>query len=108
MQRKKIILIVMFVLLVSASGIIVYRSYNPQPFTIIPKTVSTRDIEITDQVESLKIKITKAIREVEDGGALDQLVQGKQFEELTTQFLKPIVIGAYGRANPFVPPQLGQ
>ena len=105
MKKKQIILIIVFVALVLSSGFLLYRSYNSKPLRLIEASVSGRDVEIRNQVEAIKIKIHKAIKNVDAGGSLDELLESSQFQEFSSEIPRPIILGSYGRANPFVPPE---
>ena len=105
MRNKQTILILVLVALVSSSGFLLYRSFSSQPLASLSSTVSSRDTEIRSSAETLKVKINKAIKNLDAGGSLDQLVQSPQYQELSSDPLPTITIGQYGRGNPFVPPQ---
>lgn len=103
MQRRNLILIIVFALLMLASAFLLYRSFSSQPLTFAPATVSSDDVRTRSEVESLKVKIHRAVGTVGIGGLLEQLTQGSQFKTLTPETPQNIDIGVYGRTNPFLP-----
>ena len=106
MKKKNSILIASFITLVLASGLLLYRSFSQRPIAFITKQASDQDSAIRNQVEQLKVKITSAIKVVDSGGKLDELLQGEQYQTLTDESIREIVVGQYGRENPFVPPNV--
>ncbi|MEK7583854.1 MAG: hypothetical protein AAB490_01300 [Patescibacteria group bacterium] len=104
MQKKNLILVASIVTLVLASALLLYRSFSQRPIAFITKQASDQDSAIRNQVEQLKIKITSAVKVVDTGGKLDELLQSEQYQALTDDSIRDIVVGQYGRQNPFVPP----
>ena len=104
MPKKNIILTASLITLVLASALLLYRSFSQHPIAFITTQASDQDSAIRNQVEQLKIKITNAIKVVDSGGKLDKLLQSEQYQTFTDESIREIVIGQYGRQNPFVPP----
>jgi len=102
-KNKNALLIIIILVLMAASALLLYRGFSGEPLTIVPTTVSEEDVVIRNQIDRLDVKISRSIRKVEEGGALDELVESEQFQELSTDSMKPIIIGPTGRSNPFLP-----
>lgn len=105
MQRRNLILLLTLVFFVLASAFLLYRSFNANPLTLAPMTVSSDDIQTRAEVEALKIKIHKAVGTVEAGGDLERLTADPQFKTLMAETPVTTDIGVYGRTNPFLPVQ---
>lgn len=105
MERRNIILIGVLAALVLSSAFLLYRSFNAQPLTITPVSVSDEDVQRQSEAEALKQKMHRAIKIVDPGGAFDLLTQSKQFIDLSADAIRRIEIGSYGRPNPFLPVQ---
>ncbi|OGY88555.1 MAG: hypothetical protein A3B30_01460 [Candidatus Komeilibacteria bacterium RIFCSPLOWO2_01_FULL_52_15] len=105
MQNKDIVLLAVVIILMGSSGLLLYRSFRQQPITFQESgAVSQSDAGIRDQVQQISVRMHTAISQFDPGGALDQLVVNKQFQELTTDAIVNVTVGAYGRGNPFIPP----
>lgn len=103
MQRRNLILLIIFAFFVLASAFVLYRSFNASPITLVPTTVSSDDIQTRAEVEALKIKIQKAVGTIDAGGDLEQLTTDSQFKTLAPEPPVGTDIGTYGRTNPFLP-----
>ncbi len=76
---------------------------SQRPLAIVSPTVSNEDVVIRSQIDTLDVKLKKAIKKVDESGDLDKLAESEQFQELSTASIKPIIVGNYGRNNPFLP-----
>lgn len=102
MSKKDIILLVVIIALVGASGVLLYRSFNEDPASVIPNPTSVNDEAISNQADRIEFRIKKAIKKLEEGGELGVLEKDPQFMSLNEDSIKPIVIGKSGRSNPFL------
>lgn len=103
MTKRDSTLIAVVGVLIVASGILFYRAFNTAPVSLSPPTATTEDVGIRNQGDIIEARIKKAAQKIQPGGALDTLFESAQFQQLTTEWVKPISIGVPGRANPFIP-----
>ena len=104
MDKKNIILVAVLITMLGATGMLLYRAYSNRPLSLVTPTVSDDDVIIRNQIDSLDVKIKKAVKKIDTGGSLDELINSQQFQELSSDSIRPIIIGNYGRINPFLPP----
>lgn len=102
MSKRDTALFVIVIVLVIASSILLYRGINNQPLDLITPTVSDEDVIIRNEIDRLDARLKKAIRKLEEGGELEELIESEQYKELTKTKLSPIIIGPHGRDNPFL------
>ena len=98
-------MLVVTLALMGASGFLLYRSFHQEPVTFQASgAVTPTDTSIRDKVQSISVRMHKAISQFDPGGALDQLVVNQQFQQLSTDALVNVAVGSYGRGNPFIAP----
>ena len=104
MNRNKILVLV-FVVLLAASGLLLYKAFNQGSLlsSFQPNSVSDQDITIRNEADSIESTIQKAMLKIKNGGTLDELLQGNQYKALSDAAATPVTIGEFGRKNPFLP-----
>lgn len=107
MKNKNALLITIILVLTSSSVILVYRSFNEQPPVIVVPEISQEVAHIRQQIDAVDRRIKASMQRLDSGGDLDKLINSRQFQELVSDSLQPVVVTESGRDNPFVPVNRG-
>ncbi len=109
MRNKNLILVIVLLILVTASGLLLYRAFNQGPVSVISNHVSNEDVSIRNEIDVLHVKLTKALQKLEANGDLQALLDNPQFTSLNTsaeESIKSVVLTPHdtqGKPNPFTP-----
>lgn len=103
MKNKNAILITIIVVLLAASGIILWRMYSGEPLQFAPLQMNKNDVIIRDKMDKVDAKMNKIMKKIRPGGDMDALAKSEQFAELSPPADKINIPDVTGRPNPFLP-----